>query len=293
MGLPVSLSELAPWDAWRYAQCLAASPMLPRGFRGEPASVLWAMEYGRGLGMDVATVMMNIHVIDGRPTQSANFMLAQARTAGHRVRILSERDRCNVSIRRHGDPDDETTIEWTLDDAYTARLLPAEPESHWARYPRAMLRSRAIAEAVRTACPEVLHGVIYTPEECGASVDAEGNPTGRLVTAPPPTRPPTSGAVPPAPPAPKPTTPPEPRPHTAASPQACNNTDASSAAKPAPTAPDEADRIAIALAEMLDAATGMDPHMIARVFRASHGHPIEEATADELRRTRDFLLNGA
>jgi hypothetical protein len=46
----------------------------------------------------------------------------------------------------------------------------------WERFPRAMLRARAIAEAVRIACPEVLHGAIYTPEELGAVVDQEGNP---------------------------------------------------------------------------------------------------------------------
>jgi hypothetical protein len=39
-----------------------------------------------------------------------------------------------------------------------------------------MLRSRAIAECVRGACPEVLHGAIYTPEELGARVDSEGLP---------------------------------------------------------------------------------------------------------------------
>src|SRR5207342_2606352 len=77
--------------------------------------------------------------------------------------------------------------EWTLDDAVTAGLCElrngrpysrsskGEPQA-WEKYPRAMLRSRAVAEAVRTVCPEVLHGAIYTPEELGAYVDQEGNP---------------------------------------------------------------------------------------------------------------------
>nr|WP_237693456.1 recombinase RecT [Streptomyces sp. SID2888] len=114
-------------------------------------------------------------------------MLGRARSAGHRVRIKSERTRCEVRIQRADDPDDESVVEWTLDDAVTAGLCTlrdGRPYSRddknrpqpWERFPRAMLRARAIAEAVRIACPEVLHGAIYTPEELGAVVDQEGNP---------------------------------------------------------------------------------------------------------------------
>jgi hypothetical protein len=145
------------------------------------------MEYGRALGLDVVTTITTIHVIKGKPTQSADLMLGRARTAGHRVRIKSERTRCVASIQRHDDPDDETVIEWTLDDAVTAGLCELRNDrpyardqngkpTSWEKYPRAMLRARAIAECVRAACPEVLHGAIYTPEELGAVVDQEGQP---------------------------------------------------------------------------------------------------------------------
>lgn len=183
---PLSLGHMAPAEAWKFAEALANTPLLPDAYRKQPASVLWAMEYGRALGLDVVTTITTIHVIKGKPTQSADLMLSRAREAGHRVRVKPERDRCVVAIQRHDDPDDETVIEWTLDDAVTACLCemrngrPYARDQHgkpssWEKYPRAMLRSRAIAEAVRTACPEVLHGAIYTPEELGAVVDQEGN----------------------------------------------------------------------------------------------------------------------
>ncbi|MFD6873251.1 MULTISPECIES: recombinase RecT [unclassified Streptomyces] len=186
-GGALSLSHMSPYEAWQFCESLAATPLLPDAYRKQPASVLWAMEYGRALGLDVVTTITTIHVIKGKPTQSADLMLGRARTAGHRVRIKSERDRCEVRIMRHDDPDDETVIEWTLDDAVTAGLCElrnGRPYSRdqknqpqpWEKYPRAMLRSRAIAEAVRSACPEVLHGAIYTPEELGEVVDQEGNP---------------------------------------------------------------------------------------------------------------------
>ncbi|MFF5501233.1 recombinase RecT [Streptomyces roseolus] len=183
----LSLSHMSPYEAWQFCESLAGTPLLPDAYRKQPASVLWAMEYGRALGLDVVTTITTIHVIKGKPCQSADLMLGRARSAGHRVRIKSERTRCEVRIMRHDDPDDETVIEWTLDDAVTAGLCTLRndrPYSRddkgrpqpWERFPRAMLRARAIAEAVRIACPEVLHGAIYTPEELGAVVDQEGNP---------------------------------------------------------------------------------------------------------------------
>lgn len=175
-GGALSLGAMTPHDAWRFAEALASANLLPREYRNNPGSVLWAMEYGRALGLDVVTTITTIHVINGKPSQSADLMLSRAREAGHRVRITSERERCVARIVRRDDPEDENVIEWTLDDARTAKLYPGKPDSNWAKYPRAMLRARAIAECVRMACPEVLHGAIYTPEELGARVDADGEP---------------------------------------------------------------------------------------------------------------------
>ncbi|MGW5616210.1 recombinase RecT [Streptomyces sp. NPDC003877] len=175
-GGALSLGAMTPHDAWKFAEALAGARLLPQEYQNNPGSVLWAMEYGRALGLDVVTTITTIHVIKGKPTQSADLMLSRAREAGHRVRIKSERERCVVSIVRHDDPEDENVVEWTLADARTAGLFPGKPDSNWAKYPRAMLRARAIAECVRIACPEVLHGAIYTAEELGARVDDAGLP---------------------------------------------------------------------------------------------------------------------
>jgi hypothetical protein len=175
-GGALSLGQMTPHDAWKFAEALAGARLLPQEYQNNPGSVLWAMEYGRALGLDVVTTITTIHVIKGKPTQSADLMLSRAREAGHRVRIKSERERCVVSIVRHDDPEDENVVEWTLADARTAGLFPGKSDSNWAKYPRAMLRARAIAECVRIACPEVLHGAIYTAEEMGARVDDAGLP---------------------------------------------------------------------------------------------------------------------
>jgi hypothetical protein len=187
-GGALSLGQMTPRDAWLFCESLANTPLLPDAYRKNPSSVLWALEYGRALGLDVVTTITTIHVIKGKPSQSADLMLSRTRSAGHKVRIRQEPGSCTVSIWRSDDPDFENTITWTYDDAVTAGLCEMrnnrpysrskqnnEPQN-WEKYPRAMLRARAISECVRTACPEVLHGAIYTPEELGARVDSEGLP---------------------------------------------------------------------------------------------------------------------
>lgn len=183
----LSLSTMTPQEAWMFCESLAQTPLLPDAYRRNPASVLWAMEYGRALGLDVVTTITTIHVIKGKPAQSADLMLSRAREAGHKVRIQQQPGQCTVSIWRRDDPEFENAVTWTYDDAVTANLCELRSQrpfardkdnkpTSWEKYPRAMLRARAIAECVRVSCPEVLHGAIYTPEELGAWVDQDGNP---------------------------------------------------------------------------------------------------------------------
>lgn len=186
-GGALSLAHMSPQEAWRFSEALAGASLLPQEYRNNASSVLWAMEYGRALGLDVVTTITTIHVIKGKPTQSADLMLSRTREAGHKVRIRQEPGSCTVSIWRSDDPDFENVITWTYDDAVTAGLCELRnnrpysrsakgEKQNWEKYPRAMLRARAISECVRSACPEVLHGAIYTAEELGARVDDAGIP---------------------------------------------------------------------------------------------------------------------
>lgn len=186
-GGALSLAHMSPQEAWRFSEALAGASLLPQEYRNNPGSVLWAMEYGRALGLDVVTTITTIHVIKGKPTQSADLMLSRAREAGHKVRIQQQPGQCTVRIWRSDDPEFENAITWTYDDAVTAGLCEMRnnrpysrsqkgEKQNWEKYPRAMLRARAIAECVRSACPEVLHGAIYTAEELGARVDDAGLP---------------------------------------------------------------------------------------------------------------------
>lgn len=161
-------------DKLALAVKLADSSMLPASFRKQPANLLWAMEYARSIGVDMMTAVTSIHVIEGKPTASADLIAALVRRAGHKLRVWGDDKQACATIIRSDDPHFEGfSVTWTMDRAKAAGLAG---KSVWRSFPAAMLRARAITEVARMACSEALHGVIYTPEEVGAVVDGEGAP---------------------------------------------------------------------------------------------------------------------
>jgi len=145
-----------------YSKALAASDLLPKQYRGAPANVLVALEYGAALGLAPMAAIQGIHVVEGKPTASAQLIGALVRNAGHRLRVTGDNDQAVAVIVRSDDPDFEFRAEWTMERAKQAGLAG---KAVWKQYPAAMLKARAITEVARDACPEVLSGVAYTDEE--------------------------------------------------------------------------------------------------------------------------------
>jgi hypothetical protein len=166
---PVPSSRLT--DRMTYAKALAAASLLPSQYRGQPANVLLAMEYGDALGLSAIAAIQGVNVIDGKPTASAQLIGALVRRAGHRLRVETSPDgtSARATIIRADDPDFPFTCTWTMERATAAGLAG---KGAWRTYPEAMLKARAITEVARDACPEVLSGVAYTPEELGAEETA-------------------------------------------------------------------------------------------------------------------------
>lgn len=151
-----------------YAKALAVSDLLPQAYRGKPANVLVAIEYGRALGLEPMAAIQGIVVIQGKPTASAQLVGALVRRAGHRLRVRLVTDdkghpAAEATVIRSDDPDYEFRAVWTMERAKAANLV--SKGGSWQTYPAAMLKARAITEVARDACPEALAGVAYTPEE--------------------------------------------------------------------------------------------------------------------------------
>jgi hypothetical protein len=172
----------------RFAQLLADADLLPRQFVGKPANVLYAVEYGRTLGISPVAAITGIHVIEGKPSASSGLIGALVRQAGHKLRVQSDgKTWATAQIVRADDPDFTYECTWDLERAAQAGLCEIKNGKPWARdrngkpatwekYTAAMLKARAITEVARDACEDVLFGLHYTPEELGAQVNADGEP---------------------------------------------------------------------------------------------------------------------
>ena len=162
------MSDIVPMrDKVDWAERIAQSNLLPKQYQRNPANVLLALEYGTALGISPVVAMQQIHVIEGKPTASAQLIGGLVRNAGHKLRVEFDRKTmtATATIIRSDDPDYEFTAVWTMDRAKAANLTG---KGNWRTYPDAMLKARAITEVARDACPEALFGVAYTAEELGS-----------------------------------------------------------------------------------------------------------------------------
>lgn len=146
-----------------YSTAVSAADVLPPAFRNSPPNILIATEVAASLGVTPFHLMQEMGIISGRPSFSAKFMRALVRRAGHKLRETTTPEgvaRC--VIIRSDDPGYEHVSEW---DEKKARDHGYWGKGHWAKNPPLMLGNRALSECVRQACPEVLGGVAYTPDE--------------------------------------------------------------------------------------------------------------------------------
>ena len=153
---------------------ISGSDMLPKQYHRKPANLMYAAEYADALGVSRIHVLTSIAVINGRPSPSADLMASMVRKHGHRLRVRGDDTYATVELIRKDDPDFTFTAHW--DEAKARKAGLWGNRGPWTQYPGAMLRARAISEVVRMGAQDVMAGGIYTPEELGATVDADGVP---------------------------------------------------------------------------------------------------------------------
>lgn len=163
----------------RYAEVISGGAMLPTQYRGKPADILIAIGLGRAMGLSPAESLYRIHVIQGRPTASAELIAANVRKAGHILRVKGDETSARAVIIRNDDPDFEFESVWNLE---RAKRLGLAGKDGWLKQPGTMMRWRAITEVARLACPEALYGVAYVADEIGDAPRADA-PTAATVSA--------------------------------------------------------------------------------------------------------------
>jgi hypothetical protein len=176
------MSELIPFEkmlpaaqGWtllkEQSEELIKSGFLPSGIKTGAQAVAIILK-GRELGIPPMQALSHIHVINGKPTMSAELMLSQIMRLHPRTRIsYPERsnERCEMKVTREGC--EPSTFVFTIEDATRAGVM-GNPT--WKKYPRAMLHARCVSEMARSLFPDAISGVSYTAEELGANVDENG-----------------------------------------------------------------------------------------------------------------------
>ena len=164
-------------DKARWCEMMAGGDMLPRQYRNKPANLLFAIEYADALGIPRVNALTSIHVIEGKPSASADLMASMVRKAGHKLRVKVEgrgkQATAIAQVIRADDPDFTYEVRWTWQDTIDANL---DKKDNWVKYPTSMMKARAISAVIREGASDAMMGVIYTPEELGAVVDQDGNP---------------------------------------------------------------------------------------------------------------------
>lgn len=153
------------------AAMVVKTGFLPTAIKTSEQAIAIALK-GRELGIPPMQAFAHIHIIQGKPTVSAELMLALIfkNVPGAVVDyIQNSSESCVIAAKRPNGS--AARFSFTMEDAKRADLLG---KGNWKSYPGAMLRARAIAIMARALFPDAIMGYSYTPEELGAVVDEDG-----------------------------------------------------------------------------------------------------------------------
>ncbi len=162
------------------AQRISGTEFVPAPLRGKPAAVAASVLAGREIGLPPMASLQHIHIIDGRPSLSAQMQRALILSAGHELRVTeASLTRCVMAGRRRGQ-EEWTTVTWSMDDAKRAGL---SGKKNWTNHPRRMLQARATSELAQLLFADVIAGMASTEEITddaeGPGAEPEGKPARR------------------------------------------------------------------------------------------------------------------
>lgn len=152
-------------DAYRQAQALAQSDLLPKDYRGKPANVLVAILAGARRGLDPLTSLLELYVVEGRPSMSVTLAHSLVLDSGL-CAMLPEvvewnEQRVTYRVMRRGKtkPEDYT---YSMKDAEREGLATRDG---WKKRPKDMMGKRALGRLLRLEFPDVLTGLALNEAE--------------------------------------------------------------------------------------------------------------------------------
>lgn len=178
-------------ESYQMASCLADSDLVPKAYLGKPQNCLIALNMAERMDSDPMMVMQNLHVIRGRPSFSAQFLVACVNRSGRFSTIQYEKvngdkpetfsyeywvnkvkktgsatvvnDKCRAFATEL-----KTGVviygPWASMEMAVKEQWYSKAGSKWQTMPELMLEYRAAAFFVRTKAPEIAMGMQTTEE---------------------------------------------------------------------------------------------------------------------------------
>lgn len=169
---PVRFAEMAS-NLFSLAKAMATSTLVPKAFQGRPDDITAAWLLGMELDLPPMTSLLNVHVIEGRASLSANAMRGIAMSKGAVFEVLSASD-TRVQMRAKGPGQATwTPVDWPIERAQKMGLTG---KSNWIKMPQSMLIARATSELCRLVASNVLMGMPYSSEELQDGIDQPSEP---------------------------------------------------------------------------------------------------------------------
>ena len=153
-------------EAWKMANVLASTSIVPEAYQGKPANCLVALEMSNRIGVSPIMVMQNLDIIYGRPAWRSTFILSVIKTCGQFRDVTyqwhGQQGQDNYGCRliavstATGQPvqGEWVTVKIAKDEGWFTRK-----GSKWATMPGQMLAYRAASWFGRMHCPEILLGM--------------------------------------------------------------------------------------------------------------------------------------
>lgn len=170
--------------AWKFADVLSRSKIIPDTFQGNPASVLIALDMANRMRRNPLEVMQAMYIVHGKPSFSSSFLISLINSCGFYEPLR---------FRLSGEGANRSCVAWTVDkrtgekvEGPEVSIAMAKTEgwydkngSKWKTMPEVMLRYRAASFFSRAYCPD-LTGGFHSQEEALDSMESVNHGVGAL-----------------------------------------------------------------------------------------------------------------
>lgn len=179
-NISVGLTDSQSFDlAQRVAKCFAASSLVPKDYQNNLPNCVIALNMAGRMGADPMMVMQSLVVVHGRPSWSAQFLIATFNKNGAfssiRYEFFGTEGQDDWGCRAKAT--ELSTGEMLVGPLVTVGIAKKEgwfqkSGSKWQTMPEQMLRYRAASWFIRTIAPEIAMG-LQTAEEMRDTYDMD------------------------------------------------------------------------------------------------------------------------